>query len=204
MTDQDNRRASRRGARIALSLTILALPLVLAACGSSSSTTTAASTSAASPSARRAQVAACLKKQGVTPPAGRFGGGAPGGPPGGGARRPGGAGGLFGGGGGRPGGAGGSKFRAALSKCGINFGGGRRRSAFTTAAGKRALASFVACVARNGYKLPPPNTSGNGPVFNSSKINRNDPKLLAAASKCQGLLPRRAGQGGGPPGGGGG
>jgi hypothetical protein len=27
------------------------------------------------------------------------------------------------------------------------------------------LDAYVACVAKNGYRLPTPNTSGNGPVF---------------------------------------
>lgn len=38
---------------------------------------------------------------------------------------------------------------------------------------------------KNGYDLPKPNTSGKGPVFDSSKINRNDPKFKAAVAKCQ-------------------
>jgi hypothetical protein len=55
----------------------------------------------------------------------------------------------------------------------------------------------------NGYKLPQPNLSGNGPVFDSRKVNRSDPKFVAAAQKCQALIPRPPG-GGGPPGGPGG
>ncbi len=110
---------------------------------------------------------------------------------------------LGGGGNRRFGGAQGAKFRAAMRKCGINFRGGRERF-FSSPAGKRALNSFVDCVRKNGYNLPAPNTSGNGPVFDPSKINRNDPKLIVGAAKCRHLLPRPRfgpGRGGGPPGG---
>jgi len=46
---------------------------------------------------------------------------------------------------------------------------------------------------KNGYNLPAPNLSGNGPVFNPAQVNRNDPKFVAAAQKCRSLLPTRFG-----------
>jgi hypothetical protein len=178
----------------------VALSLALAACGSSSSSASKGGTSTTangSFAARRAAIRACLQKQGINLPQR---------PPGGGPPRGGGLGGLFGGGGGGPQGQNASKFRAAMQKCGLNF-RGRRGRFFSTAAGKRALNAFVACVKKNGYALPTPNTSGNGPVFDPTKVNRNDPKLIVAAAKCQKLLPRprfrRGGFGpGGPDGGG--
>jgi hypothetical protein len=159
---------------------VLALAIGLTACGSSSTPKTTSTTAAAtrgSGGARRAQIAACLKKQGITLPN----------------RRPGtgqGGGGLFGGGGnGGPGGSG-SRFRAALQKCGLRAGLGRR-GFLTTAAGRSAIARFAACMARNGYALPKPNLSGSGPVYDPAKVNRNDPKFVKAAAACQSLVPRR-------------
>ena|SRR5947209_6173730 len=92
--------------------------------------------------------------------------------------------GLFGGGGGggrfqNP------QFRAALRKCGINPPAGRR---FNGSMYRQTITKFAACVRQNGYNLPAPNFSGKGPVFDPSKVNRNDPKFMAAARKCQGLL----------------
>jgi hypothetical protein len=55
-------------------------------------------------------------------------------------------------------------------------------------------------MATNGYKLPKPNLSGTGPVFDPRTVNRTDPKFIAAAQKCQALIPRPAGAGA-PPGG---
>jgi hypothetical protein len=183
--------------------------VALAACGSSSSSTSSQSSGAANGAngSQRAAITACLKKQGITPPA-RTGGNGPGGPPGGpggapgGAGGPAGGGGLFGGGNGGPGGN--SKFRAALQKCGLRRpGGGRGGSAVSTPAGRAALTRFTACVKKNGYTLPAPNLSGSGPVFDPKKVNRNDPKFVAAVAKCQAFIPRPpgpAGAGGPPPG----
>ncbi len=62
---------------------------------------------------------------------------------------------------------------------------------------RKQISQYVACVRQNGYDLPSPNTSGNGPVFDSSKVNQNDPKFKAASAKCQNLLPSTPQ--GGPP-----
>jgi hypothetical protein len=149
-----------------------------AASGSSSTRTSTQATAGAAGTGRRAQLAACLRKQGVTPP-----------------RRPSGQQGsggglLFGGGGG---GAGAARARnpklaAALRKCGFTPGQGNGRVRAGSPRFRQALADFVACMRRNGYVMPAPNTSGNGPVFDPSKVNRNDPKFVSAAQKCQGLL----------------
>jgi hypothetical protein len=164
--------------------------LGLAACGGSSKGSAAASSQG---SGNRAKVAACLKKQGITLPQRPPGERTPGRGPGPGLG--------LGLGGGPPRGGQSSatrtKFRAALQKCGVTFrrGGFGRGPAF-----RQALVRFAACVRRNGYNLPAPNTSGNGPPFNRGQVNPNDLKFKAAAMKCQGLLPRRPTNG--PPGGG--
>jgi hypothetical protein len=168
-------------------LIAIAATVAVAGCGggsSSSGTNASASNAAANAGGgRRAAIAACLKKQGLSVPQRPRGQGR-GGP------------GLFGGG---AGGGGGrfqsSQFRAALRKCGINPPAGRR---FNGAMYRQAITKFAACVRRNGYNLPAPNFSGKGPVFDPSKVNRNDPKFIAAARKCQGLLRFR--RPGAPPG----
>jgi hypothetical protein len=186
-----------------LMLAVGALPLLVAACGSSSSASTSASSSTSTApdirtAAGRAQLAACLKKQGVTLPQRAQGGPPPGGTAGGG-------GGVFGGGGGNGNGPpqGNSKFGNALRKCGVSRSRGGFRGQANSAQFKQAVTKFVACMKTNGYALPKPNTSGNGPVFDASKVNRNDPKFESAAQKCQGLLRPATQQGGGnapPPG----
>jgi hypothetical protein len=44
------------------------------------------------------------------------------------------------------------------------------------------LPAWIACIARNGYKLPTPNSSGRGTVFPAA-IQRNH-KYRAAAEHC--------------------
>lgn len=152
------------------------LALAVVGCGSSSSSSTGTQANGGN---NRQQVAACLKKQGITLPQGRPANRPPGGGSGGG------GGFFFGGGGGQPRNF--SKVRAALRKCGINP---QRRGTFTANNPqlKQALSKFVACVRKNGYDLPDPNTSGKGPVFDTSKVDTGDPKFKAATKKCQGDL----------------
>jgi hypothetical protein len=179
----------RRTVRALTCTAILATAgLTLAACGGSSGSSTAASPQRPR---TRAALTACLKKQGVTVPQRSAGNRPPGGGRGGG--------GLGLGPGGPPGAAGGAgsgsnadraKRQAAFRKCGINFRGGAGQFRNSPAA-RQAYVKFAACVRKNGYNLPAPNTSGNGPVFNRSQVNQNNPKFIAASRKCQNLLPRR-------------
>jgi hypothetical protein len=148
--------------------------VAVAGCGSSSGSGDTQAGATNNPQ----QAAACLKKQGITLPQRRPANRPPNGGAGGGL--------FFGGGGGAPRGS--SKIQSALRKCGIN----PQRRGFQASANnpqfKQALDKFVTCVRKNGYDMPAPNTSGNGPVFDASKVNRNDPKFKAATSKCQGDL----------------
>lgn len=185
-------------ARAALpALLAVAAALTLSACGGSnattgknaSSTSTTATTAAAG--ARtfdRTKLVACLKQQGVTLPPRR-----PGGAPNGGPGR------FFG----SLSTAQRAKLRAAMQKCGAPFGGRfglRRRFDARSPAARAALTRFVACVRSHGFPLPAPNLSGNGPVFDPRKVNRSDPRFLAASRACQSLLGGGPGQQ--PPGGG--
>jgi hypothetical protein len=79
----------------------------------------------------------------------------------------------------------------ALKKCGGgNFGGGGR---FNSSTSKAALTKFVACMRENGVNLPTPNTSGNGPVFNTTGINTASSTFKSAQAKCQSDLRGSAG-----------
>jgi len=188
----------RRVRPLALPAAIMATGavLALAACGGSSgspsATTKNASASTQSSASRASRYTAlreCLQKQGVKLPSRRPGSAQPGG------------GGLpFGGGGDfkPPEGASQTKFREALKKCGAgNFAGGRRR--FGAAANKAALTKFAQCMKENGVKLPAPNTTGKGPVFDTKGIDTTSAAFKAAETKCRTDLRGAFGGGGGPP-----
>ena len=178
-------RATGRSAATVAPALILSVVL-LAACGSSSSPTTAASTAAANAAKQNAPGAGftafreCLQRNGVklpnqssakkgapsTPGAGLAGGDA--GPQ-------------------LPAGVSRATYEAAIKKCG-GVPEGASRPAHAEPRLVTALASFAACMRRNGVNVPAPNTSGKGPVFNSSGLNPTSPKFTAARTKCQPLL----------------
>jgi hypothetical protein len=205
----------------------------LAACGGSSSTTStsanAASTGSASSGAsstgasstgsstpapgagrggaRFSAMRECLEKNGITLPKRTPGSGRPAG----------GVRGFLGGGAGAggpqlPTGVTRAQYEAALKKCGghVFTGGGRGRFA-NNPAFKTALAKYAECLRQNGVNVPAPNTSGNGPVFDTKGINTSSPQFKIATTKCRSALtgafrrPGGAGEpapGGGPPAGG--
>jgi hypothetical protein len=133
------------------------------------------------------------------PPAGGAPGGN-GGPPGGG---------LPGGGGGA-GGAGGAgagmttaqreKLQAALKACGASTPtGGRQRTApdVNSAAYRKSIEAYAACVRKNGFDLPKPNFSGKGPIFDPDEVDQTDATFKKASAACQSTLRQGQGQGGG-------
>ena len=204
--------SKRRKPAAAAVLVLLLACIGLAACGSSSKSSSASTnasaatttTGAAGATGARGQGAGrfaalreCLQKNGVTLPA--FKPGQHGGPQ---ARGP------FGGAGGRqlPKGVNKTKYEAAIKKCGggtfAGRGGGATR--FKSPAYKAALAKFATCLNQNGVKVPAPNTSGNGPVFDTKGINTSSAQFKAAEAKCQSDLAGafRRGPGAGGPGGG--
>jgi hypothetical protein len=172
---------------------LLVAGLALAACGSSSNSTTtatsAASTTGAKGAARFTALRECLKKEGIELPA-RKTGQTP--KPGGGT--PGAGGGFFGGGtpgGGLklPKGVTKAQYEAAIKKCGGgSFRRGNFAGRFSSASYKKALTSFVKCMSSNGVKLPTPNTSGKGPVFDTNKVDVKTAQFKTAESKCSSLL----------------
>jgi hypothetical protein len=181
----------RKPAGAAKGAVVLALLLLtclgLAGCGSSgSSTTTATRANAAAttgsgagpgtapngpsgptgPRSRRfAALRECLEKNGVKLPH-----------PG---QRPR----FLGGATGLPNGVTRGQMEAALKKCGGLFGGRFRR--FSSPARRHALAEFAACMRENGVPLPEPNTSGNGPIFNTKGLQTNSTQFRTAEAKCR-------------------
>jgi hypothetical protein len=172
---------------------VLLAGLCLAACGSSGSPTNATSTAAAARSSAapggesRAKLTACLAKEGIklpSRPQGKPKGNGGGTPPGGGFKA--------------PGGVSASRYREALKKCGAGSFPGQRA---LTASAKASLTKYVACMGEAGIDLPEANTSGNGPVFDTSKVSTTSAKFKAAQRKCQSVLKGGFAGGGGPGGG---
>jgi hypothetical protein len=197
-----NRKMKRTTMGMALALVLGAL--VLAGCGGSSggdSTETSTTASAGSGNgafAISAEAKACLKEKGVELPEGK---GGQGGPPEGG--EPPAAGGKVEGGempeGGPPaGGTGGEEseeMKKAFEECGVEtpeFKGGPGGTTggpnMNSAAFKKQVKEYVACVRENGYELPEPNFSGEGPVFEKSESE--SAAFKKASAKCSSLLRR--------------
>jgi hypothetical protein len=203
-SNRRNRATAAKPTAIAVLVLLLAC-LGLAACGSSgSSTTTSAKTSAnaaattasgggtgatGARSGRFTALRECLQKNGITLPKRTPGQGPRGG-----------AGGFFGGGAGvqLPNGVTRAQMQAALKKCGGGASAGLRR--VNTPAFKQEFDKFVSCMRENGIDLPAPNTSGNGPIFNSKGLNTTSAKFRAAEQKCRADLPFPGRPGGGPSG----
>lgn len=197
---------SRKPAVAAVVVLLLAC-LGLVACGGSSSSTTSSSANAASTggasgtsstgststtpgtpgsgraSTRFAAIRECLQKNGITLPK-RTPGSRPGGGfvPGAGA----------GGGPQLPSGVTRAQYEAALKKCGggnrpFSGGGGAARR-INNPVFKAALAKYGDCLRQNGINLPPANTSGNGPIFDTKGINTASPQFRTASAKCRSVL----------------
>jgi hypothetical protein len=205
----DAKTSRRTTAAAALSILLLAC-IGLAACGGSSSTTSsganaastgtastgsstsgtsstgASSTGANAPTpgsgrgaARFAAIRECMRRNGITLPQRTPGSGRPGGGfPGGGA----GAGGAQ-----LPKGVTRAQYEAALKKCGGGgFGRGNRFA--QNPVFKTAIVKYSECLRQNGVNISAPNTSGNGPVFDTKGINTTSPQFKAATTKCRATL----------------
>jgi hypothetical protein len=165
-------------------LLVLLAGLLLAACGGGTSSTSSSSTSTAAKAAtgaggqfgaRAAALRTCLQKNGVTLPKPKAG-----------QRTTPGAGGSFGAGGAGgaaklPNGVTAAQLQAALKKCG---GGQFRGGKGFAAGGAQRFAKFAACMRKNGVKLPQPNTSGKGPIFNTKGLDTTSAAFKRADAKC--------------------
>lgn len=204
-----NAKTRGRKPAVAAVVVLLLACLSLAACGSSSSSTTSSSADAASTgaasgtsstgstgsasttpgapgngrnSARFAAMRECLQKNGITLPK-RTPGSRPGGGfvPGAGA----------GGGPQLPSGVTRAQYEAALKKCGggnaHSFAGGATRR-LNNPVFKTALTKYGDCLRENGIKLPAPNTSGSGPIFDTKGIDTAGSQFKTASAKCRSVL----------------
>jgi hypothetical protein len=115
----------------------------------------------------------CLQQHGVTPPQTRAGAG----------------GGILGAK--PPKGMTRAQYLELVRKCGSSTGGpaavGAKRR-FSSPRFRQALASFAACLRQNGVNVPPPNTSGKGPIFNIKGINTASPQFRQARQRCRATL----------------
>jgi hypothetical protein len=186
----------------AVALLALSAGIGLAACGGASTSSTsanAAATGAAAgapngatgPSgpdgghgaARFGAIRECLQKNGITLPRRPPGQGRP-------------FGGFAGGGPRLPSGVNRAQLEAALKKCGAppgrieHFGRFGATERLRNPAFVQALTKFAACMRENGIDVPAPNTTGNGPVFNTSGMNTASAQFRAALAKCRSDLRR--------------
>jgi hypothetical protein len=186
--------------------------LVLAGCGGSSGGSTATSTTASADTGSEgsgaegtttkgkggaafsisAEAKACLKEKGVELPEFKSGSGGPpqggeGEPPQGGALPEGGppSGGF--------GGEGSEEMKKAFEECGVEppeFKGGPGGKGgppnINSAAFKKQVKEYVACVRENGYEIAEPNFSGEGPVFEKSESE--SAAFKQASAQCSNLL----------------
>jgi hypothetical protein len=190
MSNTNSNRRRPTGPALGLILALLLASLGLAACGGSSSTTaTSANASATAPrgagatgpgGARFRALRECLQKNGITLPKRTPGQRSPGGGPGR----------FLGGGVGGPqlpSGVTRAQYEAAIKKCGggafANRGARLKNPAYLA-----ALTKFAACLRENGVDVPPPNTSGNGPIFSTKGINTASAQFQTAQTKCRGDL----------------
>jgi hypothetical protein len=92
------------------------------------------------------------------------------------------------------------KFQAALKACGVTTpaGGGRRaRPDVSSSAYRKSIEAYVACVKKNGFDLPKPDFSGNGPIFDPNEVDQGDATFQKASAACQSTLRQGRGAGGG-------
>jgi len=171
--------------------------LMLAACGGSSGGggTEASTTTSSTEGGKGAkfEIAAedrqCLKEKGVELP--EFKGGEGGPPMGENGEPPEGFEPPEGGEGGPPQGGGFGENAKALEECGVELGefkgpGGKRGPNPNSAAFKKQVKEYVACVRENGYELAEPNFSGEGPIFDKSESE--SAAFKKASEQCQDLL----------------
>jgi hypothetical protein len=191
---------NRRNSTAAAVLFVLLAALLLSACGGSSksSSSTASSSASATTATGPARgkggtrnftaLRECLQKSGITLP--KSTPSQPGKP---------GAGGVFGAAGGPalPKGVTRTQLREALKKCAAHF--VRRAGKLGGLGGtSRRFAKFATCMGKAGVKLPAPNTSGKGPIFDTKGLNTSSAQFKAADAKCAAeLTPTGAGA---PPG----
>jgi hypothetical protein len=76
------------------------------------------------------------------------------------------------------------RFEAALRKCG--FANMQVEGApITNPTFRRRILQLTVCLRARGFKIPAPDLSGNGPVFDTSGIDITSPSWIAAKRTCR-------------------
>lgn len=91
------------------------------------------------------------------------------------------------------------KLRAALRKCGVHVPKTAPSQSASTSksnlasitAFRKALTEFASCMRQKGIKLPEPNLSGKGQVFNTRGLNTASAQYKAAQTACAAALRAR-------------
>jgi hypothetical protein len=78
-----------------------------------------------------------------------------------------------------------AQYEAALRKCSGAVSAAPRLNNPTFT---RALAKYAECLRQNGVNVPVPNTSGKGPVLDTSGVKISSPQFRAASLKCRATL----------------
>ncbi len=172
MTNLDSPRP-RRARVLALPLLILACS-GLAACGSSSSTTGSNAAATSSTGATAGSTGTTTATTGATGTSGSTGSAASAGS---GASSAGGS-----------GSASNSTSSTATRSSGTAAAQGKSRLGNTHF--RQALVVFADCLRRNGVPIPPPNTTGKGPLFDTRGLDTTSPKFRQARQKCRSTLLR--------------
>jgi hypothetical protein len=76
-----------------------------------------------------------------------------------------------------------AQYEAAIKKCGGGAFAGRG-ARLKNPAYEAGLAKFASCMRENGVNVPPPNTSGSGPIFDTKGLNTTSAQFRTAESKC--------------------
>jgi hypothetical protein len=87
-----------------------------------------------------------------------------------------------------------------MKACGASVpSGGRQRTApdVNSAAYRKSIEAYAACVRQNGFDLPKPNFSGKGPIFDPDEVDQADATFKKASAACQSTLRQGQGQAGG-------
>jgi hypothetical protein len=86
------------------------------------------------------------------------------------------------------------KLQDAMKACGVEMpargqgGGGSQRPDINNADYQKRVNDYVDCVRENGFDLPAPDFSGDGPIFDPDKVDQSDKTFQAASAKCQSKL----------------
>ena len=80
-------------------------------------------------------------------------------------------------------------MKEALEECGVEPPQGKPEGPpINSGTFRKSIKEYVACMRENGYDLPEPDFSGEGPVFKESEVDREDPKFKTVNEKCQSVL----------------